>query len=97
MNVFLNLAGPEGLGIKHLKLRPGATRRQIQDGWSSACNRVQHTGLKDLIQDDVIDRDQVNFHMLAVSQVYGSHSATEAQPAIKTVKITDKKMKGRGC
>ena len=32
--------------------------------------------------------------MLAISQVYGSHSATEAQPAINTVKITNKTMKG---
>ena len=33
--------------------------------------------------------------MLAVSQVYGSHNATEAQPAIKTVKITKKNERER--
>lgn len=32
--------------------------------------------------------------MLAVLQVYGPHSATEAEPAIKAVKIINKKMRG---
>jgi hypothetical protein len=43
--------GPRGTGQeKTLKLRSGATRRQVQDGWSPACKRVQYTGLKALFR-----------------------------------------------
>ena len=89
--------GPEGLGKKPSEMRPSATRRQVQDGWSPVCKGIQHTVLKALFRIMSLTVIPSQFHMLAVLQVYGSHSATEAQPAIKTVKIMNKKMKGRGC
>ena len=63
-------SGPRGTRQKPSEMRPSATRRQVQDGWSPACKGIQHTVLKALFRIMSLTVIPSQFHMLAVLQVY---------------------------